>query len=142
MNADETGMTLEQGLVKARSYVDETLAVVADGYDVRPGRAFDPIECGRLAGRPSGTFNSEHGVKIVLTDQSSAQELFERTADYWEGEGFEISLENAERGHPVRDHSVVAVTMPEGFYGSLELYPTRRRAYLDVGTPCLPRAES
>lgn len=142
MSADEPEMTLEQGLARARSYVEETLAAVGEGYEVLPERALDPVECGRLLGSGTGTFNGDYGVKIVLVDQKSAQQLFEGTLGYWESEGFEISLENAERGQPIGDDSVIAVGMQDGFYGSLELFPTRRRAYLGIATPCLPRADS
>ena len=49
------------------------------------------------------------------------------------------SLENAERGQPVGDDAVVAVEMGNGYYGALELFPSRGNAYLGISTPCLPK---
>ena len=140
MNGDEPKETLEQGVERARSYVEDTVDAAATGYDVKPEAERDPIECNDGFGMGDGTFNGGYGVKLRVPDEQSASRLFEETASYWESKGYTISLENAQRGEPVGDDAVVAVELEDGYYGALEVFPSRGNAFLGISTPCLPRA--
>ena len=141
MNDDQPKETLEQGVERARAYVDDTLDAAATGYEVTPEEQTPPIECNDGLGMGDGTFNDGYSVEIKLPDGRSASRLFEETASYWEEKGYTIGFENAERGEPVGDDSVVSVEMGNGYYGALQLFPSRNNAFLGISTPCLPRAE-
>lgn len=134
---DEPREKLSEGLERARGHVEEVLEAVAPDLTTIPDRGTDPVECNNALGMGTGTFNDDYGVKIKIPDQDSAQRLFEETISYWENQGYEVSLENAERGQPIDDDSVVAVQLGDGYFGALELFPSRKSAYLGISTPCL-----
>lgn len=129
---------MSRGVERARGYVEETLEATATDLSTTPEEGGDPIECSDAVGAGTGGFNDDYGVKIKIPDQDSAQRLFEETISYWESRGYEISLENAARGRPIDDDSVVAVQLEDGYFGALELFPSRKNAHLGVSTPCLP----
>ena len=139
MNEDKPTETLEQGTERARAYVEDTMAAAAHDLEVKPQRRADPGACDNDLGMDTGTFRDGYSVKIALNKDGDAERLFEATAEYWETKGYAISFENGERGQPVGDDAVVAVEMGNGYYGALELFPSRGNAYLGISTPCLPK---
>lgn len=134
---DEPRESLSEGVERARGYVEEVLEAAAADLSATPDRGTGPAECNNGLGMGTGTFHDDYGVKIKIPDQDSAQRLFEATISFWESRGYEISLENAERGQPIEDDSVVAVELADGYFGALELFPSRKRAFLGISTPCL-----
>lgn len=134
---DEPRESLSEGVERARGYVEEVLEAAAADLSATPEQSTDPLECTNALGMGTGTFNDDYAVKIKIPDQDSAQRLFEATISFWESRGYEISLENAERGQQIEDDSVVAVDLADGYFGALQLFPSRKNAYLGVSTPCL-----
>lgn len=128
-------VTLDEGRQRLRQMVDATAeATLADRERV-PRPEVPPQRCERL-GAPADSFTVGYGVEADLERGAELRAMVERVAVFWREAGYDgVQTENLDTDVPI------AYATPEGYELSFTASGPRGKAFLEGGTPCLPRAE-